>query len=266
MLKTKIAECGDGSYDLTVLISVNGSILQNDDVDIIVSSYSLDADGSKNTTSAYSIDAVPGQSTYKTVVNTKNADTVSIEIKGVQNLPKGVYFYEPENGRDSSQTLVGVAEGLTSVYTQNEFVFTPDMEITPVEPDEPEAEIPEAKRKHYIVFGKTEKIGWYSVSLDGGETFMPVFGNSNLEVPEGTEMIINANDVFGDPFTFYINGKAVAPDKDGNIRVTVDGFMLVGALGIPVVAPDVEESLTLIQRIIKAFQDFFNMIAGWFKF
>ncbi len=263
--KTKLAEHDDGSYDLTVLISVNGKILPNDDVDIIVSSYSENKDGTINTTSAHSIDAVAGQMTYKTVVNTKTADTIKVEVKGKQDLPRGVYFYDPEHGRESSQSLVGVSEGLTTIHTESEFIFTPDIEITPIEPDEPEAGIPESKRKHYIVFGKTEKIGWYSVSLDGGETFMPVFGNSNLEVPEGTEMIIKANDVFGDPFTFYINGEAVTPDEDGNIRVTVDGFMLIGALGIPVIAPDVEESLSFLQRIIKAIKDFFDWIASWFK-
>ena len=265
ILKTKLAEHGDGSYDLTVLISVNGAILENDDVDIIVSSYSENEDGTTNTTSAHVIDAVAGQQTYKTVVNTKDMDTIKVEIKGAQYLPKGVYFYDPEGGREASQSLVGVSEGLTSVHTESTFTFTPDIEITPVEPDAPEADIPQSNRKHYIVFGKTEKIGWYSVSLDGGETFQPVFGNSNLEVPEGTEMIIKANDVFGDPFTFYINGSAMTPDEDGYIRVTVDGFMLIGALGIPVTAPDVEESLNFFQRLIQAFKDFFQWIKDLFS-
>ncbi|MBQ7118285.1 MAG: thioester domain-containing protein [Clostridia bacterium] len=265
VIRTKLAEHGDGSYDLTVLISINGAILRDDDVDIIVSSYSENEKGEVITTSAHSIDTVAGQMTYKTVVNTKDADTVRVEVKGVQELPEGVYLYEPEGGRNVSQTLVGVAEGPTAVSAESRFIFTPDIEITPIEPDAPEADIPEAKRSHYIVFGKTEKIGWYSVSIDGGKNFRPVFGNSNLEVPEGTEMIIKANDVFGDPFTFYINGEAVTPDEEGYIRVTVDGFMLVGALGIPVIAPDVEESLDFFEKIIKAIKEFFCWIASWFK-
>ena len=260
VIKTKLAEHGDGTYDLTVLISVNGTILENDDIDIIVSSYCENDEGEMITTSAHSIDAVPGQITYKTVVNTKDADTIKVEVKGVQDLPRGVYFFDPEGGRDKSQSLVGVSEGFTNIHAESEFTFTPDIEITPIEPDEPEAVIPESKRNHYIVFGKTEKIGWYSVSLDGGKTFQPVFGNSNLEVAEGTEMIIKANDVFGDPFTFYINGKAMTPDEEGYIRVTVDGFMLVGALGIPVVAPDAVESLNWLQQLWKAIVDFFTKL------
>ena len=120
--------------------------------------------------------------------------------------------------------------------------------------------------KHYIVFGRTEHIGWYSVSLDGGATFIPVFGNSHLEVEHGSEIIIKANDVLGDPFTFYINGTAVKPDENGYVRIVVDKYILVGALGIPVEAPDVEESLNLFQRFIKAIKDFFAKIANLFKF
>ena len=124
---------------------------------------------------------------------------------------------------------------------------------------------PSYSTKHYMVFGKTEKIGWYSVSLDGGETFLLVFGNSHLEVEHGSEVIIKANDVFGDPFTFYINGKAVKPDENGYVRVIVDKYVLVGALGIPVEAPDVEESLNFFQRMIQAIKNFFAKIASWFK-
>ena len=119
--------------------------------------------------------------------------------------------------------------------------------------------------KHYIVFGKTEKIGYYTVSLDGGETYLLVFGNSHLEVEHGSEIIVKAHDVFGDPFTFYINGKAVKPDENGFVRVKVDSYLLIGALGIPVEAPDAEESLNFFQRLIKSIKDFFAKIASWFK-
>jgi hypothetical protein len=124
---------------------------------------------------------------------------------------------------------------------------------------------PEGNGKHYMVFGKTEKIGWYTVSFDGGKTFRTVFGNSNHVVDQGSEVIIKANDVFGDPFTFYINGKAVTPDENGYVRVKVDGYVLVGALGIPVIAPDGYESFNWIQRLIQSIKDFFAKIASWFK-
>ena len=124
---------------------------------------------------------------------------------------------------------------------------------------------PEGEGEHYMVFGKTEKIGWYTVSFDGGETWRTVFGNSNHVVKHGSEVIIRANDVFGDPFTFYINGKAVTPDENGYVRVVLDDFVLVGALGIPVIAPDGYEALNWFQQIIQAIRDFFAKIASWFK-
>ncbi len=124
---------------------------------------------------------------------------------------------------------------------------------------------PSSAKKHYVVFGKTEKIGWYSVSMDGGKTFQTIFGNSNLVLEEGTVLTIKAVDVFGDPFTFYVNGDAVKPDENGYVTVKVEDYMLIGALGIPVTAPDVEESLNFFEKLIKAVEDFFKWIASWFE-
>ncbi len=38
-----------------------------------------------------------------------------------------------------------------------------------------------------------------------------------------------------------------------------------GALSMDVDVPDVEESLSLLERIIKIIRDIFDMIASWFK-
>ena len=162
---------------------------------------------------------------------------------------------------DANGNITAVGEGMTtitvaSVENPTIFVFVTII-VT---------KNPSSNSKHYIVFGKTEKIGWYSVSLDGGKTFFTQFGNDHLEVTKGTEIIVKANDVFGDPFTFYINGEAAKPDENGYVRILVDKFILIGALGIPVVAPDAEESLNFIQQLIKLIKDFFAKIASWFKF
>lgn len=143
---------------------------------------------------------------------------------------------------------------------------TPEIPDTPVEPDVPggnggNGEV-SGNRKHNVVFGKTNSIGWYNVSFDGGETYQMVFGNSTLEVVQGTEMIIKAGDLVGGSFTFYINGNAVKPDENGCVKVIVDGYMLIGALSIDVEIPDVEESLNWFQKIIKAIKDFFAWLFG----
>ena len=117
----------------------------------------------------------------------------------------------------------------------------------------------------HVVFGKTDGIGWYRVSKDGGQTFDIVFGNSTYEVELGTQLIVQVGDLTGDSFRFYVNGNGVEPDENGNLVVTVDGYMLIGALGYDITVPDVDESLSLIEKIIKAIKDFFNMILSWFK-
>ena len=73
-----------------------------------------------------------GKEVYDFNIEAKNGDTIEVIVSGEQILPKGVYFYEPEGGRDVSQCLVGIAEGLTNVHVKETFVF----EIgTPIEVD-----------------------------------------------------------------------------------------------------------------------------------
>ena len=152
----------------------------------------------------------------------------------------------------------------TKTYVEPENPGTPE---TPETPENPEGSGSGAvETEHHIVFGKTDGIGWYNVSQDGGKTWDIVFGNSTYEVKNGTEIIIKAGDIMGDSFTYYVNGDAVKPDENGEIRVTVKGYMLIGAIGIdPDIdfeVPDAEESLNWFQRIIKAIKDFFAKIFG----
>ena len=341
VVKTELINEENGLYHITMHIALNGGGNENDDLTIHATSYKENEDGTVTVTEKTDCRAERNDGIYTVTTHAKDGDKIDITVDGIQVLSKGVYFYDPEGGRDKSQSLVGISEGSAAVSVSKSTLFIADLAHIPVQGIEaPEAEIslkdgetiqlavtvkpenatnprlifssdneavatvdekgnitavgegtavisitsedkPAVKKeitvtvapqkaesavKHYIVFGKTEKIGWYSVSLDGGESFMTVFGNSNLEVAEGTEMLIRANDILGDPFTFYINGKTVSPDENGYVRVTVDGYMLIGALGIPEVdIPDTEESLNLFQRIIKAFKDFFAWIGSWFK-
>ena len=67
-----------------------------------------------------------------------------------------------------------------------------------------------------------------------------------------------------DEFTFYVNGKKVPLDPANTITVVVDGYMLIGALSMDVEVPDVEESLTLFKKIMKAITDFFQWVGDFF--
>ena len=121
----------------------------------------------------------------------------------------------------------------------------------------------------HILFGKTDGIGWYNVSKDGGQTWEIVFGNSTYEVEHGTEIIVKVGDLMGDNFVFYVNGEKHYPDENGQLVLTVNGYMLIGAISVvPEIdfeVPDVEESLNWFQKLIKAIKDFFDKLFGWMK-
>lgn len=59
-----------------------------------------------------------GTEEYTFNVDAQMGQTIKAVVSGKQDIPKGVYFYEPEGGRDASQCLVGVAEGETDVYAE----------------------------------------------------------------------------------------------------------------------------------------------------
>ncbi len=121
--------------------------------------------------------------------------------------------------------------------------------------------VPTPPRKHHVCFGKTDGIGWYEVSVNGGD-FFPQGPNSTLEVEEGSILVVRVQDMWiDDEFTFYVNGSKVPLDPANTITVVVDGYMLIGALSMDVEVPDVEESLTLLEKI----SNFFVNIINWFK-
>lgn len=186
-------------------------------------------------------------------------------------VPEGMIAKEGYEGGtwEDKTPSANVSGSGAEVYTYS-FTKTyvePENPGTPETPENPEGSGNGAvETEHHIVFGKTDGIGWYNVSQDGGKTWDIVFGNSTYEVKNGTEIIIRAGDIMGDSFTYYVNGDAVKPDENGEIRVTVKGYMLIGAIGIdPDIdfeVPDAEESLNWFQRIIKAIKDFFAKIFG----
>lgn len=120
------------------------------------------------------------------------------------------------------------------------------------------------KKTHHICFGKTDGIGWYEVSVNGGD-FFPQGPNSTLEVEDGSVLVVRVQDMWiDDNFTFYVNGKKVKPEVANTITLVVDGYMLIGALSMDVEVPDVEESLNWFQKLIKSIKDFFNWLGSLF--
>ena len=170
----------------------------------------------------------------------------------------------------------------TEIYV---FTFKPiNSTETPKVPENPDYSlIPGTPgTKQHIVFGKTEGIGWYKVSRDGGKTYDIVFGNSTYEVNFGEEIMISVGDMplDLDSYAFFVNEQFVPTDANGNLVITVKGYMLIRALGytkLPV--PDTddknenynnnssdkdedEKPLNWFQKFIKAIKEFIEKLFG----
>lgn len=72
-----------------------------------------------------------GTEEYSLNVEAKSNQVVRAVVSGIQHLPKGVYFYEPELGRKATQSLVGVAAGDTEVYAVAEAVVSGEGYLPP---------------------------------------------------------------------------------------------------------------------------------------
>ncbi|MBR5437369.1 MAG: Ig domain-containing protein, partial [Clostridia bacterium] len=159
---------------------------------------------------------------------------------------------------DADGNITGISAGITTVtvsFSNGEIRTVPVVVLAPVD-------IP---MKHHVCFGKTDGIGWYEVSVNGGD-FFPQGPNSTLEVDEGSILVVRVQDMWiDDEFDFYVNGKKVPMDPANTITVVVDGYMLIGALSMDVPVPDVDESLNIFQKALKAITDFFAKIKNWFS-
>ena len=79
-------------------------------------------------------------------------------------------------------------------------------------------------------------------------------------------LVVRVQDMWiDDEFDFYVNGKKVPLDPANTITVVVDGYMLIGALSMDVEVPDVEESLSIFDRIVQAFERFIEWVKNLFR-
>ncbi len=104
----------DQSYKINLALTLNNSGSGYED-DIAITVTTGDAE--------IVVPVIYGIEEYTLEVNAKREDEIKAVVSGTQVLPKGVYFYEPEGGRDVSQCLVGVAMGKTSVYSEDSVCF-----------------------------------------------------------------------------------------------------------------------------------------------
>ena len=115
------------TYYVGMYIHLNAAGTQDDDLTVSATSYQTNEDGSESVT-AKNAQSVDGRTEIKMTIKAKSGDTIKVVVDGTQYVSKGVYFYEPENGRESSQSLVGVGEGDTKVYAETDFTFEETIE------------------------------------------------------------------------------------------------------------------------------------------
>ena len=187
---------------------------------------------------------------------------LGIRVTPADGAPKAVFDSSDESivMVDADGNITGVGAGKTTIIAEFE---TGEIYIIHVTVAEPVVVVPVV---HHVCFGKTDGIGWYEVSVNGGE-FFPQGPNSTLEIEHGSVLVIRVQDMWiNDEFDFYVNGDRRPVDENNTITVVVEGYMLIGALSMDVVVPDPEESLTLFERLVIAIKAFFAKIAEFFSF
>ena len=108
----------DDTYTVGLNIFLNHGSEDGDNVTITVTT--TDKDGNVTDTQTTKM----GSATeYAMDIKAKDGDTVKVTVEGTQNLAKGVYFYDPEDGIEESQAMVGVAQGTTKVKAEKSFTF-----------------------------------------------------------------------------------------------------------------------------------------------
>lgn len=142
----------NGVYNVVVQVVLNnGGSSVNDDIQI-----QLTVGGEVVKTEK----TVLGKNVYDLTIPVKAGQTVDAVVSGTQILPQGVYFYEPDGGRDVSQCLVGVAAGATAVYAKAS--ATPDLPETEVKADL-----------------NLQKVGFFGQALKGAEFELSVINGEN---------------------------------------------------------------------------------------
>ncbi len=183
---------------------------------------------------------------------------ISISPEGSNLQPSYTSSDESVITVDSSGNIIALKQGTANITVD---FGSGDVRIIPVTV----IGAPAIPVTHYVCFGKTDGIGWYEVSVNGGD-FFPQGPNSTLEVQNGSILVIRVQDMWiNDEFDFYVNGKKVKTDAANTITVKVEGYMLIGALSMDIEVPDVEESLSLLEKLIHAIKAFFDFIFNLFR-
>ena len=236
----------DNTYNVGMYVYLNDGGSEQDDLKVVITSYHTEEDGSVTVTSQ-SNQVVAGREKLEMFVRAHPDDTIKVEVEGTQTVAKGVYFYEPEGGRDASQSLVGVAQGKTNVRAETSFTFTENAEEmglriykTATGTGKPLSDI--VFHIYSVVTGEgetlnpmptEEEIAKYATEENKvGSVTTDVTGYASIELEEGTYLIVeehNAEKVKAPAAPFYVAVPMIetTENEDGTSTVTVTNIVSV---------------------------------------
>ena len=154
VVKTELIDEDNGLYHITMYIALNGGGNEEDNLKIHATSYSQNEDGSISITEKSDCKAERIDDIYTITTHAKDGDMIEITVDGNQKLSKGAYFFDPEGGREKSQSLVGMSEGLTAVSATKTTLFIAELANIPVQ----DIEIPEAETELELKRGETVQL------------------------------------------------------------------------------------------------------------
>lgn len=109
-------------FNVHLRVILNNGVSEGDNVTMTLTSTS-----SSGSTTTKSI-AVESKTTYPMYIEASYGSTITVTLEGTQHLDKGVYYFDPENGRKTSQALVAVVpEKDVPVMSEASFDFKHDI-------------------------------------------------------------------------------------------------------------------------------------------
>lgn len=105
--------------DVEFLYKINGKNADGSDVNL---EYNIE--GKSDESSVIELDKDSEGYSHVKVTNIKENEVIKLSVKGIQDVGSDVFFYDPEGGRDSSQSLIGIQSGNTNISNSIEFKYT----------------------------------------------------------------------------------------------------------------------------------------------
>ena len=242
--RTDLVPGQDNTYTLGLNIFLNHGSNSGDNVTITVTT--TDADG--NVTDTKTI-PTGSETTYDLDITANDGDTVKVTVEGTQVLAKGVYFYEPEEGIEESQAMVGVAQGETRVKAEKSFTFDREIDAgiriykTEAETDLPIEDITfsiyrVADKKTADDIPTDEEIAKYAVDGNlAGTVTTDETGYANIKLDKGVYLLVEEpNDKIHAPIRpmyVVLPVKVETRDDKGEIVVTYEDVASLRLRNIP---------------------------------